>query len=545
MKKTVSLTLVVLMLAALSACGENAGESKVVSEPADASSTPVTGAVDGPSWKQDTTPTTLEWFVGYDWAANTFDAVNNVTDKYISEETGVTIKWSYGDLEKLNMLITTNSLPDIVTYDVVSSERLIMENNGLLQPMDDLVKQYAPDMKVPQEMMDWYRNEKDGHWYAFASYYGDTSGEGYQYLTNNLFYARSDIMEQLGITKEEMQTKEGFVAALKKVKEAKIQYNGVTVEPFIGENVTFVAEQFGADREDAEGNMLNVMRQPEYLEALLFFNQLYNEGLMSDEVFTMDEALRRQKVASGAVFAGLDWTYLEGLEDLYHSDNNALMKYVGNIKGDAGKAPILSPSATGGWTGTMISKNCEAPERAIRLFALLTQDEMNLAYNYGGVGGYDIVDGVAKIKPEVSAERDADPAAYKEKYITDAEYFLDWNIVAAYEEKENLNTFQIDQVEVAAEFANSCYNDKPFYNTLPEGGSDLAAKSAQIEEYWKQQYPQIVMAPNAEKATEVYQQMLEKMDVMGMKELDDYKNERFQKNKEKLGLTSAWPRNQK
>lgn len=544
MKKVLSLTLVALMLASLSACGEGTEKPKGESESTDPSSTPATEVVDGPSWKQDTAPTTLEWFVGYDWAANTFDAANNVTDQYISEETGVTIKWSYGDLEKLNMLITTNSLPDIITYDVVSSERLIMENNGLLQPMDDLMKQYAPDMKVPQEMMDWYRNEKDGHWYAFASYYGDTSEE-YQYLTNNLFYARSDIMEQLDITKEEMQTKAGFIEALKKVKEAKIEYNGVTVEPFIGENVTFVAEQFGADREDAEGNMLNIMRQPEYLEALLFFSQLYNEGLMSDEVFTMDEALRRQKVASGAVFAGLDWTYLDGLEDLYHSDNNALMKYIGNIKGDAGKEAILSPSATGGWTGTMISKNCDAPERAIRLFSLLTQDEMNLAYNYGGVGGYEIVDGVAKIKPEILAERNADPAAYKEKYITDAEYFLNWDIVGAHEEKENLNTFQIDQVEVNAEFADSCYNDKPFFNTLPEGGSDLAAKSAQIDEYWKQQYPQIVMASDAEKVTEMYQQMLVKMDAMGMKELDDYKNERFQINKEKLGMTTAWPRNQK
>ncbi len=29
-----------------------------------------------------------------------------------------------------------------------------------------------------------------------------------------------------------------------------------------------------------------------------------------------------------------------------------------------------------------------------------------------------------------------------------------------------------------------------------------------------------------------------------MKELDEYRNERFQKNKEKMGVKFAWPRNQ-
>lgn len=539
MKRTMSLLIVFIMIISMAGCGKKEEPADEVSAPE--SSAASTEMSEGPSWSQDTSPVTLEWFVAYDWASNTFDPVNNVTDKYINEKTGVTIKWSYGNLEKLNMLITTDSLPDIVTYDMVSSERLTMENSGLLQPMDDLMEQYAPDMIVPQEMMDWYRNEKDGHWYAFASYYGDTSGGDYQFATNNQFYARSDIMEQLGITREDMNTKEGFIQALKKVKDAGIEYNGIRVEPFIGENVTFVAEQFGAAREDSDGNMVNIMRQPEYLEALLFFNRLYKEGLMSDEVFTMDEQLRRQKVASGAVFCGLDWTYLDGLEDLYYADNNALMKHIGTIQGDGGKEPVLSPSSTGGWTGTMISENCEHPERAIRLFALLTQDEMNLAYNYGGIGGYDIVDDTAQIKPEILAEREKDPEAYNNKYITDAEYLVNWEIIDKYASKDNLSTFQIDQIETNAENAGLCFNDKPFFNVAPEGGSDLAAKQAQIDQYWKQQYPQIVMAPDAEKAAELFSQTMEQMDAMGMVELDAYKNERFQANKEKLGMILALP----
>ena len=69
--------------------------------------------------------------MGYDWASFTFDPANNEFDKWCLEETGVTISYSFGNQEKLNVLINTDSLPDIVTYDVVSTERLSMENGGL------------------------------------------------------------------------------------------------------------------------------------------------------------------------------------------------------------------------------------------------------------------------------------------------------------------------------------------------------------------------------------------------------------------------------
>ena len=251
-------------------------------------------AIATPSWKTDTSPITLEWFIGYDWASLTFDPENNEFDKWMLEETGVTLSYSYGNQEKLNVLITTDSLPDIVTYDVVSSERISMENAGLLLPLDDLRDQYAPDFRVVPAMMDWYRNENDGHWYSFASYFydvTDTESRGGYLTSHNVNFARQDIMDQLGIKPEDMQTKDGMIAALKKVKEANIVYNGVTVEPIHGaggSTTQFYAEQFGLDREDKDGNLLNMCRQPEYLEALLFQNRLYREGLLSDEEFTMD-----------------------------------------------------------------------------------------------------------------------------------------------------------------------------------------------------------------------------------------------------------------
>ena len=130
MKSILSSSLVVAML--LSSCAQNDTEQSSSSVGgASSTGTPPVVDAENPSWKIDTSPVELEWFVGYDWATHTFNPEANVFDKFTLEETGVTINWSSGNLEKLNVLISTDSLPDIVTYDVISTERLNMEDNGL------------------------------------------------------------------------------------------------------------------------------------------------------------------------------------------------------------------------------------------------------------------------------------------------------------------------------------------------------------------------------------------------------------------------------
>lgn len=88
------------------------------------------------------------------------------------------------------------------------------------------------------------------------------------------------------------------------------------------------------------------------------------------------------------------------------------------------------------------------------------------------------------------------------------------------------------------------FDDKIFTDVAPEGGSDLAAVSAQLNSYWAQQFPLIVMAETPEKATQIYNDTIAQMDKTGMAELDEYQNEQFQKNKERMQLEFAWPRNQ-
>ena len=90
---------------------------------------------DGNSWETDQTPITIEWFVCYDWFGKSFSPETNLADKKILDATGITIKFTSGDLDKLNLLITTDSLPDVITMDATASQRKLLEDNGLLYPL--------------------------------------------------------------------------------------------------------------------------------------------------------------------------------------------------------------------------------------------------------------------------------------------------------------------------------------------------------------------------------------------------------------------------
>ncbi|MEF9880592.1 MAG: extracellular solute-binding protein, partial [Clostridia bacterium] len=281
-------------------------------------------------------PHTITWFVAYDWFGTVFDPVNNEGCKVLLADTGITLEFSSGDMDKLNMLITTGNLPDVITMEATATQRKMLEDAGALEPLEPLIKEYAPDMNVPQSMLDWYRND-NGNTYSLASfYYGDerTSKEyGGMYVTHNKNFARSDILEQIGMTYDELNSKEGMLKALRAVKEKNIQYNGKAVIPYGSfdaasmMDLEMLSTQFGWQPENKDGTLNTLRRAPEYLEALLWLNTLYNEGLMTDEVFTWNDQQRNEAVASGSVFAGTGWTgiHRDARKALYAADNNAKM----------------------------------------------------------------------------------------------------------------------------------------------------------------------------------------------------------------------------
>jgi putative aldouronate transport system substrate-binding protein len=503
--------------------------------------------VKDPSWSQNKdTPVTLNWFFAYDWYPKVWNPDKNFADKKLLTDTGITLNITTGDMEKLNTLVATGNMPDIITFDAVNSLRKQLENNKQLLPLDTLAAQYAPDLIAVKSMQDWYRNE-DGHWYSYASFfYGPehTNADfGGSYTTHNCNFVRTDLLKKIGMTMSDMNTKEGFLKSLKTVKEKKITYNGLSVIPYTGVGADYLAQQFGVDIEDKKGNLINIKRTPEFLEALQYYNEMYRSKLFTDEEFTMNKTQRDAKVSSGAVFAATGWMNVDSARKvLYGNDPDAKIAYCGRIMGgDNGKKPIILAQGTAGWSGAMITKKCKHPDRAIQLFAYLSQ-ERQILDNYYGVDCYQVIGRKVVQNADKLKEFTENPQQFDNKYKINMGWMVDWCVWQRYRqttsswEQQNQYDMEDDRtVELCVDF--------PFTDVNPEGGTELASVNSRIDAYWQQAVPKIIMADSEAECRQQYIKAITEMDKLGMKDLDNYKNQRFQKNKKRMGITYAWPRN--
>ncbi|QTH43151.1 hypothetical protein J4772_01355 [Cohnella sp. LGH] len=501
-----------------------------------------------PSWKTDTSACKVTWFVAYDWYGKKFSPETNEFDKWVLNETGCSIEFQTGDTDKLNVLISTDSLPDVVTFDANTSQRTLLENSGKLLPMNKLINDYAPDFVVPKSMIDWY-TAPDGNWYAFTNfYYGDdnvAANKGF-YETHNQNFARKDILDQIGMKADDMRTKEGFIKALRTVKEQGVTYAGQKMLPYAvlmnDKADEQMALQFGASMETKDGKYQSIYRAPEYLEALEFYNQLYNEGLLTDESFTMKKDQMEQKVASGELFATTRWTNVSiSRGTLYGTDPNAQFLYAGLMRGDNHDRVAVLGQNNAGWAATMITKNAKQPDRIIQLLSFMSQNEFTLNHEWG-IGAYQLADGhvvqdeaMAKIKQE-------QPAEWAAKYVSDLSWMMDYSVIQG-TFPEPKTVFDLDTVARTRDAQVEIYDDKPFAATAPIGGSEEAAIQSRVQEYVKQALGRIVTAGSTEECEKQYNAMMTELDNLGLQKLETYQDTKFQENKQKLGLTFAHPFN--
>ncbi len=66
-------------------------------------------------------------------------------------------------------------------------------------------------------------------------------------------------------------------------------------------SLKYFMETFGAESVDAEGNYVDMVRQPEAKEALSYLNQMFQNGYFQAEWLTLSNAKIRQLIAGGNV----------------------------------------------------------------------------------------------------------------------------------------------------------------------------------------------------------------------------------------------------
>lgn len=206
-----------------------------------------------------------------------------------------------------------------------------------------------------------------------------------------------NLMDQLGITEDDVKTESGLLAALEKVKQSDITVDGASLIPLLCNGDAYqgngwksdwgavgtLAIMFGSMPVDAEGNYQSMYYNDQFKHGVKFLNICAQKGYVAANDFTMDRAAFEAACRSGRVFCYMGNTADTGF---YETDVNGFDFYTpGPILSDGGERPALGKNQKvgTGWLSTFVSKKCEHPEAAAKFIDFMASEEGLKLWNYG------------------------------------------------------------------------------------------------------------------------------------------------------------------
>ncbi|MBB6730161.1 ABC transporter substrate-binding protein [Cohnella zeiphila] len=533
----------VLTASVLGACGNSNNSNNGAASPsaspaasASGSSSPAASASDS---GEPLKPITLTFF-----DKNTGDAFNNPVAQEITKRTGVTVEIQQptgNPAEKLNLMLASGDLPDIVLMDRSSDIVNKYIAAGALIPLNDLIDKYGPDVK---EMYGDTLNKTrytDGKNYYLSNWYGFSEGEPVFG-----FNIRKDLLTELAPDKAEGGqpfTADEFEALLKSFKEKYPTING---KPTIaltmdGSNMGAVTGTFKGmyglkSYYETDGKLQYDVEDPKYREMILYMNKLYREGLIDVDWAINKKESWLQKLSSGAVFAstGAYW-------DL--GDANNALKKDGGEKSEMYAYKVVAPgvdpakttygpSSSLGWDAIGITKANKDPERTMQFINFLASEEGQYLLQWGIEGkDWDMVDGKHVPKPETLQGFKDDFTNYSKKTgIRKWTWFIKsgkGSDGTVYDMAVRYQRGEVDQMAIK-NLADSAWNTDAYDNLGPQGGTPEALVAQKVSDIMNQSVTKAIIAKTEDEANAVFDKMLSDMKAAGSEKVEKIINDNYQ-----------------
>lgn len=311
--------------------------------------------------------------------------------------------------EIFNLLMISGNLPDIVQGDNLRDEFFKYGMEGSFIPLDDLIKEYAPNISKfldEHEFVRTFASGPDGQMY-FIPYIPDGSvGKGY--------YIRKDWLDDLGL--EIPTTVDDVYQVLTAFATEDPNGNGIADEiPYfsrhVGENfkdneIVRLAHFFGASTDFyvEDGIVGHGYTSDEFRDGMVNIAKWYEEGLIDPEIYT--RGINSRDIALENNIGGFfhDWF---GSSASY---NGILAEEIPGFE----LIPIAPPADIYGqvWEefnrelvkpdGWAITASNEHPIETIKYFDFWFSQEGRRLMNFGIEGvQYDMIDGKPIFKDEI------------------------------------------------------------------------------------------------------------------------------------------------
>ncbi|MCR5102772.1 MAG: extracellular solute-binding protein [Butyrivibrio sp.] len=351
-KKLLALGMTVVMsLGMLAGCGSSDSASTAeVSSSESSDSAEVAGA------SKDSDNTLV---VALTQSSMVTDYENNYFTNYLEEKLGINIEFymlpsdASETRTKVNLLATSNEeLPDVMVVDNHLTNEMILQlgSSGFFMPLDDYVTdaEKMPNYNaIPEEdraIMDAASTQADGHIYSLSAYEPETWN-----LTPNRTYINKAWLDKLGldVPTTTAELKDVLIA----FRDNDPNGNGVQDELGVygisaggyGENTVdslmnaFLFWNGGLGLSEDGNTVIAPFTTDEFKEGLAYMNDLYNEGVLSANIFTDDgqqfkAILNQETPVVGLVSAGS----LSNWPDVVNNANFAEMELIEPLKGENG-----------------------------------------------------------------------------------------------------------------------------------------------------------------------------------------------------------------
>lgn len=502
------------------------------------------------SWEIDKSPVELSIFVdttGFDFSRNW--GKDDVSKKWIAD-TGVNLKWEAAtdaDHKKLNLMIASGNLPDIMVIPKNFSGKLELASKNAIWPLNKLAEQAGAKNFLsnfdPHILLDKRVSYDSNDIFAIPAFHTPAEGLKAPFVSKNLqgVIVNENIYKELG--SPAIKTGDDYIALLKQVKAKypdlipALSYRSPSPDgdgnPRLIEMLLKHAGLSAKFFKQGDG-YIKYWQHANFLPVLKFANRLYTEGLIDKSEFTDDKTKLQSKQYNGTAFSTIN----EDVDNITKINDN-IQKAKPGQKVTMIEPFVLVPGAkyegdslNGGFGeyDIVISKSSKNPERALRFLDYISQKQTQKEIIYGLEGkGHTMVNGMPVftkeyLEDEAKVGRNNSLFGNFNYYILRDNY---WSPLAKFDTST-------EEVKKAMELANKYYADLSVYSgadTYP-ANSEAAKVSAMIKQFYRNEIMKIITG-KPEEVEASYTKMIAEMKKLGLDTLNKHYTDYF-KNKDEL-----------